>query len=595
MSENQIERYLITTADENTWKFDRPVVFLGRWCQRYDRKHIWGNMDAATADPYGLGMELKDKNFALARQIENTLFNAICPLLNGFHETDNSQRFWRIIIGHWLRRYVELMINRIRTLQECLKTYRITGTTIYAIDEYELATIDSDSAVWASNNDRWNNGLYARILILLGEGKLIKDFISDKSIISFNRPQVAGKDTLKKKIRHHLYNLVISFLGLFRRNTDGFIINSYLNRNENIKLYLKLKQVPQFIATPSYITHITPDHVQRKELADKLSIETPDELISIIYTLVFELMPICFLEGFDEILENIKKLRWPNNPSFIFTSNNFDTDELFKTWAAQHAESGIKYITGQHGNNYGTYRYMNPAIEEITPDKFLTWGWTDGLSQHTPAFIFKTAGNLHRKRNRLGGLILIEDMLYQRVDTWDRAEEFELFFNEQVEFVNGLSEDIRKMLTIRLHHTHRFLPSFEIMRWNDCDKNLNVDPGLVDISGLIDDSRLVVFSYDSTGMLETLSQNIPTMAFWMNELKHLRESAKPYYQLLADAGIVHFTPQSIARTINQVWDDIDSWWASDDVQSARIKFCQRYARTTNNPASELAKLLRSDS
>ena len=41
------KKYLITTAIEETWKFDQPVIFLGEWCRVYDRRHIWQNMDAA--------------------------------------------------------------------------------------------------------------------------------------------------------------------------------------------------------------------------------------------------------------------------------------------------------------------------------------------------------------------------------------------------------------------------------------------------------------------------------------------------------------------------------------------------------------------
>jgi hypothetical protein len=37
-------RYLITSSDERTWKFDRPVIFLGQWCLKHDRKHVWQNM-----------------------------------------------------------------------------------------------------------------------------------------------------------------------------------------------------------------------------------------------------------------------------------------------------------------------------------------------------------------------------------------------------------------------------------------------------------------------------------------------------------------------------------------------------------------------
>ena len=47
-------KYLITTEDESTWKFDRSVIFLGEWCRLFSRKHIWENLDAIVAEPYGL-------------------------------------------------------------------------------------------------------------------------------------------------------------------------------------------------------------------------------------------------------------------------------------------------------------------------------------------------------------------------------------------------------------------------------------------------------------------------------------------------------------------------------------------------------------
>jgi putative transferase (TIGR04331 family) len=93
--------------------------------------------------------------------------------------------------------------------------------------------------------------------------------------------------------------------------------------------------------------------------------------------------------------------------------------------------------------------------------------------------------------------------------------------------------------------------------------------------------------------LETLSQNIPTLAFWQNGLDHLRESAKPYYQLLIDAGIVHLTSESAAQKVNEVWNDVDGWWKQSKVQDARKRFCEQYARQSLNPIKDL-KLLLSD-
>jgi putative transferase (TIGR04331 family) len=92
--------------------------------------------------------------------------------------------------------------------------------------------------------------------------------------------------------------------------------------------------------------------------------------------------------------------------------------------------------------------------------------------------------------------------------------------------------------------------------------------------------------------LETLSQNIPTLAFWQNDFDHLRDSAKPYYQLLVDVGIVHFSPESVAAKVNEIWNDVEGWWSESTVQEARKQFCNRYARVSQNPVQDFKKLLR---
>ena len=108
---------------------------------------------------------------------------------------------------------------------------------------------------------------------------------------------------------------------------------------------------------------------------------------------------------------------------------------------------------------------------------------------------------------------------------------------------------------------------------------------------MIEKNRLVVHSYDSTGILETLSLNIPTMCFWRGGLSHILPSAKPYYELLMDAGILFFSSEETAKSIALHWDDIGGWWNSKKVQDARQKFCKQYARTVARPARELKKIL----
>ena len=49
-----MKRLLVTTALEETWEVDAPLLFLGEWCRAYNRKHIWSKMDAVVARPFGI-------------------------------------------------------------------------------------------------------------------------------------------------------------------------------------------------------------------------------------------------------------------------------------------------------------------------------------------------------------------------------------------------------------------------------------------------------------------------------------------------------------------------------------------------------------
>lgn len=588
-----IPRYLITTADERTWKFDRPVLFLGEWCRLYDRKHVWQGMDAIVAAPYGLGQAQKDADHAEARALEEMLFPILCDALNRHHGTQHGARFWRIILGHWLRRYVVVMLNRIRTLEQCLQSYQITGTSVFISDGYTITPTDTYAATWVCNDDRWNNAINARILNLLGAVNFPVEIITGPQPEGLGLATAVDRSPPGRKILRGCYRSVKKLAGHFARESDAFIINSYLPKKQEILLQLTLGQVPQLWISPKPELADKPDYILRQSLSGQASKGAGNSLLEMMRSSVFELLPICFLEGFSELAEKARQSPWPKKPKFIFTSNNFATDEVFKLWTATKVESGTRYIIGQHGCSYGTHRYLaNQSIEEKTADVFLTWGWTDGLPQHTPAFAFNTAGRAETYDPQ-GGVLLIEIHSGLRWTSWDITAEFKKYFEDQQNLIRNMREPIRKHLTVRLHHAHTDLSGGEAGLWREFDPSIKLDPGFCNISKQISQNRLSIFSYDSTGILENLSQNIPILAFWQNGFDNLRDSAKPYYQLLVDAGIVHLTPESAAAKVNEVWDDVAGWWMQDKVQNARKQFCDRYARVSSNPVRDLKKILSS--
>ena len=353
MTEKKI-RYLVTTSDESTWKFDRPVIFLGEWCRLYDRRHIWENMDAIVAEPYGVDRVSKDLNAAQASEFEDTIFPKLCTSLNHYHGKQYSQRFWKIILGHWLSLHLSVILNRVKTLEQCLQKYQISGTTFFRSDDFSFTADCFSSSLSNFDDNQWNNILNEKILNLLEMNIPFVENIDYHSSIEPSRVRPSFSRVFSKWA-HKYIGLFLSF---FIRDNDAFIINSYLPLKEEVKLHLALRQLPQFWSESNFKSQNRPNSMIRHQLAKDLTSESKDSLMEIISSMLFELMPVCFLEDFSNLNNFSKKQRWPKNPKFIFTSSNFFADDVFKLWTANKVESGTKYYIGQHGNNNGTLKSL---------------------------------------------------------------------------------------------------------------------------------------------------------------------------------------------------------------------------------------------
>ena len=68
------------------------------------------------------------------------------------------------------------------------------------------------------------------------------------------------------------------------------------------------------------------------------------------------------------------------------------------------------------------------------------------------------------------------------------------------------------------------------------------------------ENKLVIHSYDSTGLLETLAINKPTLCIWNNKIDHVLETMKYKYQLLIDAKILHFNNNSIIEHLKVIYE-----------------------------------------
>lgn len=586
-----MKRYLILSDDERTWKFDQPVIFLGDWCRRHDRKHVWSKMDAIVAKPYGLTIAERVKDYEILQNFKYEIYPKIFNLLNEVHEVKNSNRFWQILVGDWLTRYIDVIYNRIRTLQQCLENYEICGVSLISNSDYVLASSDSLSSVMLLDDDYWNLILYGNIFKIGNYDEIHIKYLLDSKVKNFKinkiKDEYFTKRNFHKQFILKIYNIFTKFL---RKNNDALIINSYLPKRAEILIHLALGQMPQLWPINKPILNDEYSSDFRAKLKFSTSYFGESELNTAFGELLFQLMPITYLEGYKSLVNSVDALQWPTHPKFIFTSNNHDCDDIFKLYAAKKTEfTGVTYYIGVHGSGYFKY-YDNPGNFELVSDKCLTWGFNHGLKQHVPAFIFTTV-NGKGAYDKSGGLLLIQISRYSRDRTWDVYEEMQLIYNKQIQFFQKLNADAKNKLIIRLHPFSKYLKWFEYEKWMDFIGGEQIENGQIELEKLISKSRLVVHGYDSTGLSETLSLNIPTLAILQIGVDQLNDLSKTYYQALIDVGIVHSSAELAALKVNEIWNDVEGWWNLATVQGARLLFCNQYGRKSEKPVRELKKIL----
>lgn len=578
-----MRRFLITTGYEPSWRSDRPVLFLGEWCRHFDRRSVWEALDYRVAPPYGLAPRQKYRDLAHTEAMTRELIPEVAAALNECHHTSHSPRYWQIVLGHWLRRYVDVVFNRYATLQAMTEAERPAATVVVGrASSQSLAVGDSMSFIMATNDDRWNHDLYGRLLEIVAPPFDIERVTApprEPSRILRRAPSVGRRAA----------QWCVSQLSLLARDTDAVIFRSYFPRRTELALQASLAQCPQLWSTPA-----PPSAGVSHEMRDRfrLAADGKSGLSEIVRRLLPDLLPTCFLEGYRELVDRARGLPWPSRPRFVFTSNSFDTDEVFKAWCAEKVDRGHAYFAGQHGANYGTNFYAgnDQWPDRAATDAFFTWGWSDPGGNTVAAFNFRSVPNAGLPHNPSGGLLLIEECGNHRITPWDGDYEFARYLDEQYRFVEALPVEIQSCLTVRLHQEFRFHRWSEPARWAERLPSIAVDPGLEPMRAAIGRSRLVVYSYESTGVLENLANNVPTLCFWWNGLDHILPSARPYYDRLVEAGVIVTSATDAVATITRRWPRVREWWHSATVQAAVSAYCERFARREPHPVKTMRRL-----
>lgn len=581
-------RFLITTADEATWRTDSPVLFLGQWCQLHARREVWSKLDWQVAPYHWDDRDKLYRDYLYLKTLYERCLAATAAKLNEIHGVDRSVRYWRILIGPWLIPFVQMVFDRWEMIQGAVRQFQISGTRIAdgAIGKW----VPNDMADFPSLfiGDAWNQAIYSYVLehsthIACERMPSVPPSVTER-IASSTPP--SGLAALK--------NLAISTVARFSwigaAPDRAVLAATSLDRRKALRLEYELGQLPRLWRQVAPPVH----DVRAQSRAWQLGGCGDTDFESALRALIPLQIPTVYLEGYADLMRQVSAVRWPQRPRFIFTVGAHYSDEVFKAWAGQKVDAGTTLVIGQHGGGYGISKFIGNEDHEFQiADRYLTWGW-DTDSDRRAVAAFKMKSNPLRKPSwNSQGIALLMTTAYPRFSYKLTAEpiatQWLQYFDRQCRFVDALSDAIRRQVVIRQYPMDFGWDANG--RWRERLPGVRLDRGTGPLGPLVRQCRLYISSYNATTFLESLAMNIPTIMFWDPQQWELREDAKPYFDRLAAAGIFHDNPESAAARTCGIWDDIGSWWLSAQVQEARRFFCQRFSRTVHDPVQVLKEAL----
>jgi len=518
-------------------------------------------------DPFSDWEEIKKMDL-ITSKYSHQIAKRIGIKLNEKLDLTYSSAFWQTILYPWIGILVQVLYERQTRLLNLIKT-QANDSVMVRGSALDTNWKFSDSLDFVNNgvfNIHFNEWIFTKLLKNCLPAKWVIEYDTDvrvKSIGTKNNveSQIGAITKFKRKVKS-------VFLKPFHRinGMNGF---SFFDQVLfSALLYIKRTST----ITPNITTLI--DNDDEVEITWLVDVES----------LIWRLMP--------ESILNLPTHIANNNYSFKkgkinLGSQSLWTDDLgYKLKCALAIENGETIVGYQHGGAYGISKIFNLGYHiEYRYKAFITWGWSkqeeiEANCVPLPSPYLSKVRNRHKKRNEL--VILVgtrAQILPYHNDGVPQASQWVGYRSEKLRLIESLDNAIKA--------DFRYRPYFndtgalkDLDYFNERVPSLKVLTG--DLGNALFDCKLLILDHPYTTLILAMASNIPTICFWDIKSFPLSQQAEPLFEDLRRAGIIFENGEEAARKINDIYDNVEEWWAQDDIQEARRSWVEQYAYSKTN-------------
>lgn len=541
-------------------------ILLGPWCL-LDKEHLfseWEKINIAV-DPLPTTESLVEAS-NLTCEYASSLIPILTEKLNQINEVNYSIKFWRLMLLPWLILLVQSTWERQCRIKRCIKEYHDHEIEVPVLEDTIIFDFDSTLDYLHNGvlNPIYNYWILSRVLEKERPDKW--KLLYEKTTGERNSINIENKISLIKKV----YDILLG-----GSRCKGVFGISRLSRNF-WSMFLSLKPIRE----KSEICKSGYDK-------DKDGLEWNIDF----EPLVWNLMPKCFKD-----VNNISRRKFKaKKGKFRLIGPLIYWNEIEKYRLGLCIENGEEIVLAQHGSGYGTAKvYPFPSQIEYSQHAFFSWGWREqedykgNIIALSSPYLSKFHNKYKPKNNSLI-LVCAGSRVYRfRLDSFPQPFEIISYLRNRFDFLKNISPIIFNKLYYRpspdnhpslseKYYLERDFPKIKI-----CEGKLH--PQILKC-------KMLVIDNPGTTLNIAMAANIPVIFFWNKQHWAMCRQAVPCFEALEKVGIMYQNGRDAAEKVNEVWDNVQSWWNQKVIQDARKDWCYQYARTSKLWWWEWAKAL----
>ena len=583
--------YLVLSGIENIPKTEfENSRFLGPWCflTMDNREYLWSKyvFTPLCSD----SKEIRERSDYTSK-LTKKFIEKYADELNKYHGRDYSVVFWSVLLSPWVSTAVQVIYDRyLRIKRETISNTQYKVILFPADKKLHVETTGDFKCL--VSDPGFNHYIMSTIIHRLTNCPF--NIIEEPGLVVDSKnaaSRLQNKSNLHYYILRKLKRSVSRAAAIVFARISSFYIDAVYGINFVSQLRMSISlSLKRMSAT-------TNKHAAEKRIPPALVVEQNtknecnQEFEGICASLLEMLLPNIFLSDFEseeKYAKRFLKMVGSNTKHFVLGPVIGGGHDREKYIAALFRERQGKLVLTQHGSNYGT-ALSSPYIDDTeysNSDYFLTWGWNKhaGYKINTVPLPSPMLSTLKRagKEQQNENIILIgtyQRCFPHRFDSEPQPEQFLSYRDDKVEFLQSLSEPVRTNVYYRGYPVQSgAYPDEEYVK-QKCDfLTLHNGKLLNDILRC----KIVILDNPGTTLNIALAANIPVIAFWRDDMWGMCESSKSCFSELCEAEILYYTPSEASDFLNDNHNRIQEWWDSEPVQSARMRFCKRYASSNKN-------------